>query len=126
VHAHVALVLVAAVAAAAAAAAAAGWKWLTVVCCARGQAGLADVRKTVKTYAISMLLEHGFRAGDLANFAKKTSTTGEAAHVHRVSGVGKGRNGGQTGTSVVSSSDGLKAQLGEGKLVRAASAGLIM
>ena len=99
-----------------------GWSYLTAVCCARGQAGLADVRKTVKTYAISMLLEHGFRAGDLADFAKKGC--GEAAH--RGSGGGQGSHGGQTGTSVVGSSDGLKAQLGEGKLVRAASSGMIM
>jgi len=89
---------------------------LTAVCCAREQAQLADARKTVKTYAISMLLEHGFRAGDLASFAKKGC--GEAAH--RASGVG------QTETSVVGSRDGLKAQLGEGGVVRAASSGMIM
>ena len=82
----------------------------------RATAGLVEVRKTVKTYAISMLIEHGFRAGDLANFAK--------------GGVGAGQGGqdkeGQAGTPKLGSSGLSERSLSEGKLVRAASSGMIM
>ena len=87
----------------------------------RATAGLVEVRKTVKTYAISMLIEHGFRAGDLANFAK--------------GGVGAGQGGqdqeGQAGTPKPLSSErslslSSERSLSEGKLVRAASSGMIM
>ena len=75
----------------------------------------------MKTYAISMLIEHGFRAGDLANFAKEGC--GEAAH-RGGSGAGQGGQDqeGQAGTPKLSS----RERLSEGKLVRAASSGMIM
>lgn len=87
----------------------------------RATAGLVEVRKTVKTYAISMLIEHGFRAGDLANFAK--GGVGEAAHRGGGAGQGAQDQEGPAGTPKPLSSE---RSLSEGKLVRAASSGMIM
>ena len=75
----------------------------------------------MKAYAISLLLEHGFRAGDLADFAKKGG--GEAAH--RVCGGGAGDTWGPGQLTGGGFKHGLKGQLEDGRLADASS-GIIM
>lgn len=78
-------------------------------------AGLAEITKTVKTYAVSLLLEHGYRATDLAGFAKKR---GEAVH----SSTPRLRWAeGQADPAAEGPRGGLAKQLSEGTLAEASS-----